>query len=210
MHALAERRLWLLAILILAGIVSGCATMRPPNLVKQIQASQDVKMVWSDGTIIQVLGENIAQYTGNQEVSNLFLYSSQVTLAALSIAMAAATREQTVKSLGYAQSGWLALLGIFRPDEHATIYAQGVINLNNALTEYVLCQYNSGSNTVPQDVFTGCGATLFLRVGSSTNLVIAQKAKIQPQVGDVENVQPLRIEGVPKSLTLPRSAVGVP
>lgn len=212
MRAVAERRLWrLLVILVVAGIaaVSGCGFVSQPTMLQQLQDPTPLPPIAvSDEVVIKIAGKLSEQWSRRNDISELFTYGAEVSLAALTTAVIAAP--QAAVGLGIGQAIWMAFLRIFRPAEHGLIYMEGNEALNDSLTAFILCSANAGRVTVSSKQFTPCGAELFIKVGAAANSVARGRWQLWPRRIDLEKIQPLPIENQPKSLVLPKSAVGVP
>lgn len=215
MRAVAERRLWwLLLILVLAGInalVSGCGIIGQPRLATQLQAPLTLPpIVVSDAQIVQITANLTTQWGKKNDISELFSYGAEVSLAGLTTALLSAQNPQTKAGLTIGSAIWLALLKIFQPDARGLVYVEGLEDLTDSLTAFILCSANAGRVVVPSNQFTPCGAQLFVQVGAAANNVSRGLWGLRPRRTDLDRVQPLPIEGQPKSLMMPRSAVGVP
>lgn len=215
MRAVAERPLWwLLLILILAGLnalVSGCGLIGQPRLATQLQAPLTLPpIVVSDAQIVQITANLTSQWGRKNDLSELFSYGAEVSLAGLTTALLSAQDPQTKAGLAIGSTVWLALLKIFQPDARGLVYVEGLEDLTDGLTAFVLCSANAGRVVVPSNQFTPCGAQLFVQVGAAANNVSRGLWGLRPRRSDLERVQPLPIEDPPKVLMLPKAAVKVP
>lgn len=209
---------WVVGVRLLAAALlllsQGCGryTLADPNLSQQIQAASVgmlPPMVFSDTMVWIIIGENTEQWVGNNEISKIFSYTAQVSLAALTIAVLKSGGGPHTPGLLVGQSVWMALLKIFQPNEFAAVYAQGMIRLNSAMSEYLMCMAAAGSNTVPRDTFTPCGAVLYQRTTSAINLVTAMRVQLMPLAADLQNTEPPKVE-LPQTMKLPQRAVAAP
>lgn len=215
MRAAAERRLWwLLAILILVGLnalVSGCGLIGQPRLATQLQAPLTLPpIVVSDAQIVQIAANLTTQWGRKNDISELFSYGAEVSLAGLTTALLSAQNPSTKAGLAIGSAIWLALLKIFQPDARGLVYVEGLEDLTDSLTAYILCMANDKKVVVPSNLFTPCGAQLFVQVGAAANNVSRGLWGLRPRRSDLDRVQPLPIDNPPKALTIPKAPVAVP
>ena len=190
-------------------LLSGCGLVGRPNLAQQLQQPLTTQLPpVSDASIVQIAAELSKNWSGRNDLSELFSYGAEVSLASLSIATLAT--HGTAPGLAIGMSVWLALLKIFQPDSRGLVYVEGMEDITDGLTAYILCMASDGKVVVPSNVFTPCGAQLFVTVGAATNNVNRGIWGLRPRRSDLERVQPLPIEGRPQSLMLPKRAVPVP
>ena len=200
---------WLILIAA-AVLLSGCALVESPNLSTQMQratVSPLPSVVFSDANVWQVVGYNVASWSDNKAVSELFLYSAEVSLAALTAAIL--VKPGAAQGLAVGQGLWMAVLKIFKPAEFSLAYTQGMLLINTSTAEYTMCLAATGRVVVPRNLFTPCGAVLYMRMVSAVNLVMSLKSQLLPQAQDVVNVLPPRLE-LPTAMRLPTKELTAP
>ena len=189
-------------------LFSGCGLISRPNLAQQLQNPVTMPpIVVSDSSVVQIAAELAKNWSGRNDLTELFSYGAEVSILALGVATVASGGSP---GLAIGQAIWLGLLKIFQPDSRGLVYVEGMEDLTDGLTGYVLCMANDGKVVVPSNMFTPCGAQLFVTVGAATNNVNRGIWGLRPRRTDLERVQPLPIEGRPQGLQLPKSAVRVP
>lgn len=192
-------------------LLSSCGLVGQQRLATQLQAPLTLPpIVVSDAQIVQITANLTSQWGRKNDISELFSYGAEVSLAGLTTALLSAQDPQTKAGLAIGSAIWLALLKIFQPDARGLVYVEGLEDLTDGLTAYILCMANDKRVVVPAKQFTPCGAHLFVTVGAAANNVSRGLWGLRPRRSDLDRVQPLAIEGQPRTLQMPRSAVAVP
>lgn len=184
-------------------VASGCSLVQQPTLTHQLNIPGGAI---TDAVVVQAAATLSDQWSGRNDLSALFSYGAEVTLAGLAIAMVSSPQP----GLAIGTVVWLALLKIFQPDAKGLVYVQGMEDLTDGLTVYILCSANNGRVTVPADQFTPCGAELFVTVGAASNNVNRGLWMLRPRRSDLERVEPVPIEKPQGTLAIPRKAIPVP
>lgn len=178
--------------------VTGCASMRSPNMLDQLTvkgpASPKEKVSLSDLGILRFAHEVLGKWGTRSTNTELLATGGAISVAALSSAALGVTgnggSNGAVAGLVAAGNFLLQVMGIVKPELRDNSFSEGGGLILDAEGEYLIALTSKKIYHIPTDRVTPQGAVLLSKVNAAVKAVSRSMVGLMPRFSDMEKLQP--------------------